>query len=298
MVESNREAATTFLEAWSPELAKSVEMFTGIAVTIEPGGQAYSQPNLGQNDSILWQAQTIECGLSGSVWIGTPAATRGAVTETLEEDAASRESLYRELLSQSLEGAAHVLSSGQRSRIVCKAPLRDGSPPADLADVQMAWVNIPGHEPAPIFVGFQSDFMALMLAVENGTSDEPAESSAPSPNTSEAIPEGSATAVTAGPDNVFDRLVDLELPIAVVLGRARVRVQEALKLTTGSLVELDRRAGDSVEIIVHNAVVARGEVVSVGGNYGVRIREVISRSDRAALHSAAVRSARGTVQRP
>jgi flagellar motor switch protein FliN/FliY len=53
------------------------------------------------------------------------------------------------------------------------------------------------------------------------------------------------------------------------------------------VVELDRRVGDHVEIMVHGIVVAKGEIVSVKGNYGVRIKEVISRQDRIALHEAA-----------
>jgi flagellar motor switch protein FliN/FliY len=55
----------------------------------------------------------------------------------------------------------------------------------------------------------------------------------------------------------------------------------------GSVVELDRKVGDHVEIMVHGTIVARGEIVSVKGNYGVRIKEVISRQDRIALHKAA-----------
>lgn len=286
MAKHDKEVATTFLEAWSPEFAKSVEMFTGLSVSIQPGGEAKPEQMLGAGDSILWQTQTIECGLTGSVWIGTPAATRLAVTESLGEEAETRESLYRELLSQSLAGATHVLSSGQGQKIVCKEALEDGSLPPDLAGTQIAWLSMPGREPAPIFVGFQSDFVALMLAVERGSSVEDADE--PTPPAKEP---------STGSDQLFDRLVDLELPVAVVLGRAQVRVQDALKLTAGSLVELDSRSGDSVEIVVHNAVVARGEVVSVGGNYGVKIREVISRSDRVALQTSAPRSPRGIIQR-
>jgi flagellar motor switch protein FliN len=287
MPEHDKEIASTFLEAWSPEFAKSVEMFTGLSATIQAGREVKTEQSLAEDASILWQTQTIECGLTGSVWIGAPAATRLAVTETLAEDAETRESLYRELLRQSLEGAAHVLSPGQAQRMVCKEALADGFPPSDLAEIKTAWVTMPGHEPVPILVGFQWDFVALMLAVEHEAVVEQAMATPPAPP-KEAAP---------GSNGLFDRLVDLELPIAVVLGRARVRVQDAIKLTAGSLVELDRRSGDSVEIVVHNAVVARGEVVSVGGNYGVKIREVISRSDREALQMSVSRSHRGTVQR-
>jgi flagellar motor switch protein FliN len=66
----------------------------------------------------------------------------------------------------------------------------------------------------------------------------------------------------------------------VSFGRTRVRIQEILKLITGSIIELDRSIAEPVEVIVNNCVVARGEVVVVDGNYGVRINEVMSRRER------------------
>ena len=52
-----------------------------------------------------------------------------------------------------------------------------------------------------------------------------------------------------------------------------------LKLTSGSIVELDRAVEDDVDVIVNNRVVARGEVVSADGNYAVRIREVVGQKE-------------------
>jgi flagellar motor switch protein FliN len=74
--------------------------------------------------------------------------------------------------------------------------------------------------------------------------------------------------------------LDVELPVRVSFGRAQVPLKEVLKLTTGSIVELNRSVSEPVEIIVNNCVVARGEVVVVEGNFGVRIQEVVSRQDR------------------
>ncbi|MGD1090960.1 MAG: FliM/FliN family flagellar motor switch protein [Bryobacteraceae bacterium] len=53
-----------------------------------------------------------------------------------------------------------------------------------------------------------------------------------------------------------------------------------MKLTTGSVVELNRAVSEPVEVIVNNCVIARGEVVVVEGNFGVRIQQVISRQER------------------
>src|SRR5579862_7600292 len=94
-------------------------------------------------------------------------------------------------------------------------------------------------------------------------------------------------AATAG------RFGNVEFPVTVVLGQTRMRIQDLLKLGAGSLVELERREGELAEIMVRRTLVARGEVVSVGGNYGLRIVEVASREDRMALqHGPSTRSRR------
>ena len=74
--------------------------------------------------------------------------------------------------------------------------------------------------------------------------------------------------------------MEVELPVCVSFGRAQMRLKDAIKLTTGSIVELNRSISEPVEIIINNCVVARGEVVVVEGNYGVRIQHIISKEER------------------
>jgi flagellar motor switch protein FliN len=78
----------------------------------------------------------------------------------------------------------------------------------------------------------------------------------------------------------YELLLDVELPVSVSFGRTQIPLKEVLKLATGSIVELNRTVTDPVEVIVNNCVIARGEVVIVGGNYGVRVRQIISRNER------------------
>ena len=93
--------------------------------------------------------------------------------------------------------------------------------------------------------------------------------------------EAGSSAETAMPaSKTFDLLLDVELPVSVSFGRAQVALKDVIKLTTGAIVELNRSITEPVEVIVNNCVIARGEVVVVEGNFGVRIREVISRQDR------------------
>ena len=72
-------------------------------------------------------------------------------------------------------------------------------------------------------------------------------------------------------------LLDVPLSISVELGRARCFVKDLLNLSTGSVVELDKPAGDVVDILVNGKLFARGEVVVIDENFGVRIQEIVRR---------------------
>jgi flagellar motor switch protein FliN len=78
----------------------------------------------------------------------------------------------------------------------------------------------------------------------------------------------------------LDVLLDIELPVTVRLGSAQMTFGDVMSLNTGSLVEFDRRPDEPVEVLVNGRLVARGEMVMVQGNYGVRITEISSRRER------------------
>ena len=78
----------------------------------------------------------------------------------------------------------------------------------------------------------------------------------------------------------MDLLLDVDLDLSVELGRASVPVREILQLGSGSIVELNKLAGDSVDVLVNGRLIARGEVVVVDENFGVRITEIVSPAER------------------
>jgi flagellar motor switch protein FliN/FliY len=86
--------------------------------------------------------------------------------------------------------------------------------------------------------------------------------------------------VSHGSSKTFDLLLDVSMPVSVSFGRTEMVIKEVLKLTTGSIVELNRSVSEPVDIIVNDCIIARGEVVVVEGNYGVRIQQIASRQDR------------------
>jgi len=75
----------------------------------------------------------------------------------------------------------------------------------------------------------------------------------------------------------LDLLMNVPLKITAELGTAKMLVQDILKLGTGSVVELDRLAGGPVDLLVNDKLVARGEVVAIDENFGVRVTELIEK---------------------
>jgi flagellar motor switch protein FliN/FliY len=78
----------------------------------------------------------------------------------------------------------------------------------------------------------------------------------------------------------MELLLDVDLPVSISFGKTQIPLKDVLKLTTGSIVELNRGVNDQVEVLVNQSLIARGEVVVVEGNYGVRIQEIVTRQDR------------------
>jgi flagellar motor switch protein FliN/FliY len=79
----------------------------------------------------------------------------------------------------------------------------------------------------------------------------------------------------------IDVILDIDLPVVVRFGHTELPIRALSRLGPGSVIDLGRSPDDPVEVLVSNRVVAHGEVVIVGGNYGVRILDVASQSERA-----------------
>ena len=90
---------------------------------------------------------------------------------------------------------------------------------------------------------------------------------------------GGADAEQAGSQNL-DFLLDVPLEVTVELGHTNMIINNMLQLTQGSVVELDKAAGEAVEIFVNNKLLGKGEVIVVNERFGVRITEIISQADR------------------
>jgi flagellar motor switch protein FliN len=82
-----------------------------------------------------------------------------------------------------------------------------------------------------------------------------------------------------GSENL-DLLLDIPLEITIELGRTKMLINDLLKLGQGAIIELPKEAGDTLEILANNRLIAKGDVVVVNKKYGIRLTEVISPVER------------------
>lgn len=223
----------------------------------------------------FWQ-QPFSTG--ASAWLAAPEAAWidiGAKTLAAagidSADAATAKSTFVEILNQTFSALARSISGRVRSEITCGEGKELESPPDGLNWVALDIALAP-EGPAQVRVAFEDGVAAI---ISGGARPQIAEPEA------QRRPAALARQQARSTDNdKLDLILDVELPVSVSFGRSQLTLKEVIKLTTGSIIELNRAISEPVEIIVNNCVIARGEVVVVEGNFGVRIQEVVSRQER------------------
>jgi flagellar motor switch protein FliN/FliY len=257
--------ATAWLtEEWMAKLASSVQMMTDSLPGLKLGSP--DQANVSEVPDALWYSIPLSVAADAAVFIGAvedtwvhigkSAMVAAGVTELVPADLRSA---YLEMLTQATAGLAQSIAA-RLEKPVSSQPAKEVKPGED-AKVNSIEITIGEPPPRTIYMAWSR---ALESALVQSKPDHTEE-------TRPALPERSRT---------FDLLMEVELPVSVSFGRAQLPLREVLKLNSGSIVELNRTISDPVEIIVNNCVIARGEVVVVDGNYGVRIHQVVSREER------------------
>lgn len=198
-------------------------------------------------------------------WIGGEGLDADAVRQT-----------YVGLVQHATESLAQAATSRIKRPVAFAAALDCPAPPYAALGVSCHFL-LAGE--AHTLALAPNEVLLVTLLSEEGGSAAPGESMALAELSPEAgiIPE---LALSPHARQNLEMLLDVDLELSVSFGHTTLVLQEVLKLSSGSIVELNRSANDPVELLVNNAVVARGEVVVVDGNYGIRITEVVSARER------------------
>ncbi len=111
---------------------------------------------------------------------------------------------------------------------------------------------------------------------------QPAAAAQPAPQPQRASfaqlqPDSSAAAAS----EQLDLVMDIPVTLSVELGRTKIQIRELLQLAQGSVVDLDRLAGEPMDVLVNGFLIARGEVVLVNDKFGIRLTDIVSPTERA-----------------
>ena len=261
------------LDEWTAGLAEVVASMADQKPEVrwEAGGAAPAEPDL------LWWEQPLQ-GAPGAVWVATPHDTwdyagtltlKAAGLETVETNEARN--TWLEILGQSLSGLARSIGGVLGREVTCEAGA-ERAPESNLEAAASVSLTFGESPQSPLWIGFSPKLVALLSHPANDAVE-----ALPAP----VEPGSDGTRTDRGDiPPTMDLLLDVELPVSVSFGKTEIPMRDVLKLTTGSIVELNRGVNEPVEVLVNHCLIARGEVVVVEGNYGVRIQQIISRSDR------------------
>ena len=228
-------------------------------------------------EPVLWWEQPLQFAPDMKIWVGAPQATwefsgslvlKAAGLDSVEPGEAKN--TWFEVLGQSLSAVARSAGGMLGHEVTCETG-SEAEPPDTTAEWGALTIVFPDHPLETVYVGFSQALIDLLCAPpppqDAATGADSQQTDEPPVNFGER-------------SRTLDLLLDVDLPVSISFGKTKLPLKDVIKLTTGSIVELNRGVNEPVEVLVNNTLVARGEVVVVDGNYGVRILEIASRADR------------------
>jgi flagellar motor switch protein FliN len=233
-------------------------------------------------DQMLWWEQPLQFAQEMRIWVGAPRTAweqAGTVTlkaaglDTVEIDEARN--TWLEILGQALSPVARAIGSMLGREVTCEAGA-ERTPEAGIEEWARVSLAFPDAPLAPLLVAFSPKLLEVLVAPPRA--EEPQgelATVAPTVNPADAEP-----AISPARSRTMNLLLDVDLPVSISFGRTQLPMKDVIKQTTGSIVELNRSVNEPVEVLVNQCLIARGEVVVVEGNYGVRILEIASRQER------------------
>ena len=259
------------LNQWTMLFGEAIASMAGKAVnvnTIELPGDA---------EPIVWWSQKLSLSPQEAVWIGAPQDSWNAVgkialigagiDDPTEEDI---DGTFRELVQQALSRLAQVIGQQFSKEVTCTEGRLGAAAPA--TPILAMSIECGEQSISPYLLAFDATLVEALESLDLKANAAAVGADTPLVRLSQE-PQNETK-------NSIELLLDVELPVGVSFGKAILPLRDVIKLTTGSIVELNRSITEPVEIIVNNCVIAKGEVVVIDGNYGVRIHHIVSRQER------------------
>ncbi len=283
-------------EQFAGKLADAVGMMVGAAVTAKLDEEASIPSDLllasdpaGAPAVLVWE-QGFDAGEGCRMVVAAPGvswekiggeALKAAGVDELDRD--SVRSTYLEILSQTLSSVASEVGTLLHREV---SPVDGREAQVEPSAISQVVQMVLGGDSVTLYLGVAASLVTVLSSAGDFGLDSVAADPFAAGYVSKAADQDADGLRSTerhemlDSSKTLDLLLDVELPVSVSFGRASVPLKDVLKLTAGSIVELNRGVSDPVELIVNNCVIARGEVVVVEGNYGVRIQQIISARER------------------
>jgi flagellar motor switch protein FliN len=269
------EGTRKLLDGWIEDLAQVIESMTDRRPAMQWRAETGTADSVGIGSAAetVFSFFKIHCPQAAGMWIAAPGLTWERIGKLTLQAAGLEESspdeirkTWREIVSQWVSALARSLGSHLGHEVTSEDA--GENPPEGQHDWVVCSVAIEDTELPPLAVAF-SPTLAKSLTASPHTEGVPASGSGE--YELNQLPPSSRT---------LDLLMDVELPVSISFGKTELPLKDVLRLTTGSIVELNRGVNEPVELLVNHRLVARGEVVVIEGNYALRIQQIASRQDR------------------
>ena len=142
-----------------------------------------------------------------------------------------------------------------------------------MAETEQSGAGAPGESAE---AAMADDWGAALAEQGAAPASAPAEAARPA-----SFQELKAETRSGPVEEKLELVMDIPVTLSVELGRTKIQIRELLQLAQGSVVDLDRLAGEPMDVLVNGFLIARGEVVLVNDKFGIRLTDIISPSERA-----------------
>jgi flagellar motor switch protein FliN/FliY len=276
------EPARALLDQFSASLAQVLESMaeqrpeTNWKALSGPVAEVEADPQ----DEMLWWEQSLQFAPEMKIWVGTPrTAWEQAGTLTLKAagldtvELQEARNTWLEILGQALSPVARAIGGILGREVTCDAGI-ERQPEADISEWAAVSLSFKDLALAPLLAAFSPALLEIVAEPAPAAEEEETTELAP------AHPADAEAAQLPARSRTMNLLLDVDLPVSISFGKTQLPMKDVIKLTTGSIVELNRGVNEPVEVLVNRCLIARGEVVVVEGNYGVRILEIATRHER------------------
>ncbi len=263
-----------YVQAWAESFSQVLSQIAGTPLPCVAVAEAADQPSAAEND--VWIVCTCSGGLRGEMSFRIPAASgvrlaQSFMSEAENPEAAITESTqtpvsqeHGEALVEFLRQVAGLVASAVKPRwgeVQFRMDPGVGAPSWPASSI--FWLRVGAENSPPLLVEMQMS-AALAAGLRAGQAEAAQPSLSPLPA---RVPQESSGQLAM--------LMDVELAMTLRFGSRRLPLREILEFCPGTVVELDRQVDEPVDLLLHGKLVARGEVVVVDGNYGLRVTEVV-----------------------